>query len=297
MVLLIPSKKSAGNKNEKSTISTTSLEKVRRDQQRGDECCDIDGENKSEKCPLPLTYSGNHWSEYINENTISSREITESDNFLNKLKGGSDNNQFIYLDSDVFNDDGESSFKNSKFLNQFDIILEVKNFKISGYTFNDVVRLLEHLSKTDGFITLRTVKSQLSRLSHMNSESTTTKLLPLELNKFLEVSFRKDSIDHDLQQTIRDNVYERTVPCTTRPPRPGEVHGQDYVFLTNDEFVMLKNNSLLLEYGFYNGFMYGTPIPPPQPKPFNDKTNMCSKSLEINESKISGKTLYIIMFE
>ena len=291
MVLLIPSKKSGGNKNEKSTISTTSLEKVRRDQQRGDECCDIDGENKSEKCPQPLTYSGNHWSEYINESTISSRDIVESDTFLNKLKGGSDNNQFIYLDSDVFNDDSESSFKNSKFLNQFDIILEVKNCKISGYTFNDVVKLLEHLSKADGFITLRTVKSQLSRLSHMNyNESTTATLLPLELNKFLEVSFRKDSIDHDLQQTIRDNVYERTVPCTTRPPRPGEIHGQDYVFLTNDEFVLLKNNSLLLEYGFYNGFMYGTPIPPPQPRLSNDKTNMCSKSLENNESKISGKT-------
>jgi hypothetical protein len=291
MVLLIPSKNSAttsANTNiNKATISTTSLEKVRREQQRGcgNEC---DGDNAES------VRTDTHWSENITEYTLSSRDIAESDAFSSKLKGGSDNNLFIYLISPVFaNDKLLSPSRNKTIINQFDIILEVNNFKISGYTFNDVIKLLEYLTKTESLIKLRTVKSQLSQ-QNING-STQQTLLPLELNKFLEVPFQKGSIEYDLQQTIRDNVYERTVPCTTRPPRPGEIHGQDYVFLSNDEFVTLKNNSLLLEYGFYNGFMYGTPIPPPHPRPLNDKANSSVKSFENNESKLSGK-IKVFMF-
>jgi hypothetical protein len=37
--------------------------------------------------------------------------------------------------------------------------------------------------------------------------------LTKDLRQFLDGRFEKDSIDHDLQQTIRDNLYKRTVPC------------------------------------------------------------------------------------
>ena len=38
-------------------------------------------------------------------------------------------------------------------------------------------------------------------------------LLPKDLRQYLASRFPKGSIDHDLQQTIRDNLYLRTVPC------------------------------------------------------------------------------------
>ena len=37
--------------------------------------------------------------------------------------------------------------------------------------------------------------------------------LTKDLRQFLDARFHKGSIDHDLQQTIRDNLYMRTVPC------------------------------------------------------------------------------------
>jgi len=90
--------------------------------------------------------------------------------------------------------------------------------------------------------------------------------LPYELRQYLDERFQKGSIDYDLQQVIRENVYMRTVPCTTRLPRQGEIHGQDYIFLTNEEFLEMEQNGDLLEYGVYNGHYYGTPKPPKEPK-------------------------------
>ena len=37
--------------------------------------------------------------------------------------------------------------------------------------------------------------------------------LPKDLGAFLITRFQKGSVDHDLQQIIRDNLYMRTVPC------------------------------------------------------------------------------------
>ena len=36
-----------------------------------------------------------------------------------------------------------------------------------------------------------------------------------DLRKYLGTRFARGSIDHELQQTIRDNLYMRTVPCKT----------------------------------------------------------------------------------
>jgi guanylate kinase len=102
-------------------------------------------------------------------------------------------------------------------------------------------------------------------------------LLPYELRQYLDERFQKGSVDYDLQQIIRENVYMRTVPCTTRLPRQGEVHGQDYIFLTNDEFLEMEQNGDLLEYGVYNGHYYGTPKPPKEPK-FNNNANGIASS-------------------
>ncbi|CAF5047579.1 unnamed protein product, partial [Rotaria socialis] len=66
--------------------------------------------------------------------------------------------------------------------------------------------------------------------------------LTKDLRQFLDGRFEKNSIDHDLQQTIRDNLYMTTVPCTTRPQRPGEINGQDYTFLSVKDFHALEKS-------------------------------------------------------
>lgn len=47
--------------------------------------------------------------------------------------------------------------------------------------------------------------------------------------------------------------------ATTRAPRPGEVHGQHYYFLSREEFQQLIAADELLEWAEFAGNFYGTP--------------------------------------
>ena len=49
-----------------------------------------------------------------------------------------------------------------------------------------------------------------------------------------------------------------TVSCTTRPQRPGEEHGRDYFFLTDEEFATRVAAGDLLEHAEVHGRRYGT---------------------------------------
>jgi guanylate kinase len=51
----------------------------------------------------------------------------------------------------------------------------------------------------------------------------------------------------------------RSVSVTTRPPRPGEVDGQDYVFVTGDRFDAMLAQGELLKHAEMYGHCYGTP--------------------------------------
>lgn len=59
-----------------------------------------------------------------------------------------------------------------------------------------------------------------------------------------------------------DDVH-LSVSATTRDPRPGEVDGVDYYFLSNDEFELLVESGQMLEYATVHGKnYYGTPRQP-----------------------------------
>src|SRR3984893_13921701 len=47
---------------------------------------------------------------------------------------------------------------------------------------------------------------------------------------------------------------------TTRRPRPGEVDGVNYHFVSREEFERLIKEGAFLEYATYDGNLYGTPI-------------------------------------
>ena len=51
-----------------------------------------------------------------------------------------------------------------------------------------------------------------------------------------------------------------SVSCTTRQPRPGETHGQDYEFLSVDEFLRRRDAGFFAEWAEVHGNYYGTPL-------------------------------------
>ena len=54
-----------------------------------------------------------------------------------------------------------------------------------------------------------------------------------------------------------------SVSATTRPPRPGEVDGVHYLFVTESEFDVLIEENALLEWAVVHGtYRYGTPKAP-----------------------------------
>ena len=73
--------------------------------------------------------------------------------------------------------------------------------------------------------------------------------------------------------TVRKSLFEEpdidfqySISMTTRQPRNGEVNGEDYFFVTREEFETEIANGDMLEYAEYVGNYYGTP------KKFIDQT-------------------------
>lgn len=50
-----------------------------------------------------------------------------------------------------------------------------------------------------------------------------------------------------------------SVSATTRPPRPSEIHGIHYYFVTKEQFEEMIASGQMLEYSAHNANYYGTP--------------------------------------
>ena len=56
-----------------------------------------------------------------------------------------------------------------------------------------------------------------------------------------------------------DHHIRMSVSVTTRPPRPGELDGKDYFFISKERFVEMRDGGELLEWAEVFGNLYGTP--------------------------------------
>jgi guanylate kinase len=70
----------------------------------------------------------------------------------------------------------------------------------------------------------------------------------------------KDTVLKELGTKIK-NLWV-SVSVTTRPPRPGEVDGVSYDFISDEEFDAMVSVNELLEWAEYAGARYGTPKAP-----------------------------------
>lgn len=57
----------------------------------------------------------------------------------------------------------------------------------------------------------------------------------------------------------REESFRLSVSATTRAPRPGEVDGREYYFITKEKFLKMIDNDEFLEYAQYADNYYGTP--------------------------------------
>ncbi len=57
----------------------------------------------------------------------------------------------------------------------------------------------------------------------------------------------------------KDGEVVLSISATTRPRRPGEAHGKDYFFVSEEEFFRMRDNGEFMEWANVFGHYYGTP--------------------------------------
>ena len=67
----------------------------------------------------------------------------------------------------------------------------------------------------------------------------------------------KTTLCHEVRSLVPDLYY--SVSCTTRPPRPGEVNGIDFHFVSEAEFLARRDRDEFAEWAQVHGNYYGTP--------------------------------------
>lgn len=67
----------------------------------------------------------------------------------------------------------------------------------------------------------------------------------------------KGTVSEAIMKKNKEIVYSTSV--TTRRPRPGEVSGQNYFFVSKEEFEKMVEKDELLEHAFVHTNYYGTP--------------------------------------
>ena len=94
------------------------------------------------------------------------------------------------------------------------------------------------METSDNEINRKGLMFVLSSPSGAGKTSLARKLLELDKELFLSVSY------------------------TTRPPRPGEIDGEDYFFVNSNDFAFMKEKNEFLEYAKVFDYYYGTPKKP-----------------------------------
>ena len=63
-----------------------------------------------------------------------------------------------------------------------------------------------------------------------------------------------------LKHVLKNEDFKYSVSATTRAPRPGEINGVNYHFITKEDFLERIASGKMLEHTEYCGNYYGTPL-------------------------------------
>uniref|UniRef100_A0A914UI47 PDZ domain-containing protein n=1 Tax=Plectus sambesii TaxID=2011161 RepID=A0A914UI47_9BILA len=126
------------------------------------------------------------------------------------IDGGADRGAFLRIGQVLDDECG---------LRDGDIVLEVQGKAVSGMTRSDANEWLRMCSMRGGVVSFRLVEA-----GHLTAD----------LRQYLAMRFPKGSVDHHLQNTIRDNVYLKTVPFDDFANRPALIASPSPSFAAND---------------------------------------------------------------
>ena len=77
------------------------------------------------------------------------------------------------------------------------------------------------------------------------------------MNKIILIGKAAAGKDH-MRKVLEGRGFIYGTSYTTRPPREGEIDGQDYYFISEKDFKRFADNKYWYEYVEFNGWYYGT---------------------------------------
>jgi guanylate kinase len=85
-------------------------------------------------------------------------------------------------------------------------------------------------------------------------------------------------------------IVSQSQADTTRSPRPGETHGNQYYFVTQEKFKELIDEKAFIEYAQYSGNFYGTSFM--TVKSVEDQGKRCILDIEAQVQKTTSISLF-----
>ncbi|XP_032077783.1 membrane-associated guanylate kinase, WW and PDZ domain-containing protein 2-like [Thamnophis elegans] len=148
-----------------------------------------------------------HWTNRVHECAV----VRNAEGQLGfELKGGAENGQFPYLGEVRA---GKVVYESGGKLVPEELLLEVNETPVAGLTIRDVLAVIKHCKDP---IRLKCVKQggkrRITALFQPSEVLSSGGVVDKDLRRYLNLRFQKGSVDHELQQIIRDNLYLRTVP-------------------------------------------------------------------------------------
>ncbi|MBN2058080.1 MAG: guanylate kinase [Candidatus Saganbacteria bacterium] len=100
-----------------------------------------------------------------------------------------------------------------------------------------------------------------------------------------------------------DKNLTLSISATTRPPRPGETHGEHYYFITQAEFDKKVKKNDFLEWAKVHGFYYGTPLSELKDQLSQGKKVVCEVDVQgaasikqaVEQGKINAAAVFIFL--
>eukprot|EP00055_Hartaetosiga_balthica_P017504 m.117960 g.117960 ORF g.117960 m.117960 type:complete len:1450 (-) comp9335_c0_seq1:1880-6229(-) len=182
------------------------------------------------------------------------------------LVGGLQERSLIHV-LDILPDCSQVSFS-ARPLRQGDAIIAIDGASVAGVGLPEAISLV----KSSG---------DLVELLILDLSATSTH--DYALTRFLE----DDELDSDelkaVKLDVKRDIYGSIVPYTTREKREGEKEGEQYHFITKEQFQSLLEQDKFLEYGESNGVYYGTPHV--KPSKFRQKTALNRHSFHRSTSR------------
>ncbi|OWA52681.1 hypothetical protein BV898_17127 [Hypsibius exemplaris] len=177
-----------------------------------------------------------------------------------EFRGGGESNLFIQINT-LFKQNPVTTFIRSIWHSYWDVqeedwavLLEIQGKRIPGLRTGHVRSWIDSLAQENLELRLemKTVLD-LPQTSNDRRETGRPTYRRYTLIAFMQIYFPHGSFERDIQLSIRANMESQTVPVTTRAPREDELADKACNFVSVEEFESLREESLLLESGSYNG--------------------------------------------